>query len=85
MTVSKTASSCAALSLVAAIGLTLPVAPATAALAAEDPHISEIGYTLETDFIEIAADPGTDVSGWTIGSVTRGGSVQAAENSTTVP
>ncbi|SMX74974.1 ExeM/NucH family extracellular endonuclease [Brevibacterium antiquum] len=85
MTVSKTASSCAALSLVAAIGLTLPVAPATAALAAEDPHISEIGYTLETDFIEIAADPGTDVSGWTIGSVTRGGSVQAAENTTTVP
>ncbi|WP_193071641.1 ExeM/NucH family extracellular endonuclease [Brevibacterium sp. FME37] len=82
MTVSKTASSCAALSLVAAIGLTLPPAPATAA---EDPHISEIGYTLDTDFIEIAAEPGTDVSGWTVGSVTRGGSVQAAENITTVP
>lgn len=82
MTVSKTASSCAALSLVAAIGLTLPAGPA---LAAEDPHISEIAYTLDTDFIEVAADPGTDVSGWTIGSVTRGGSVQAAENTTTVP
>ena len=66
MTVSKTASSCAALSLVAAIGLTLPATPATAA---EDPHISEIGYTLDTDFIEIAAEPGTDVSGWTFGSV----------------
>lgn len=82
MTVSKTASSCAALSLVAAIGLTLPATPAAAA---EDPHISEIGYTLDTDFIEIAAEPGTDVSGWTFGSVTRGGSVQAEENTTTVP
>ncbi|GAA1537616.1 ExeM/NucH family extracellular endonuclease [Brevibacterium picturae] len=82
MTVSKTASSCAALSLVAAIGLTFPAAPAAAA---EDPHISEIGYTLDTDFIEIAADPGTDISGWTIGSVTRGGSVHAAENTTIVP
>ncbi|MCF2570557.1 ExeM/NucH family extracellular endonuclease [Brevibacterium sp. UCMA 11754] len=82
MTVSKTASSCAALSLVAAIGLTFPAAPATAA---EDPHISEIGYTLDTDFIEIAAEPGTDVSGWTFGSVTRGGSVQAEENLASVP
>ncbi|WP_231445586.1 ExeM/NucH family extracellular endonuclease [Brevibacterium zhoupengii] len=82
MTVSKTASSCAALSLVAAIGLTLPATPAAAA---EGPHISEIAYTLDTDFIEIAAEPGTDVSGWTFGSVTRGGSVQAAENTTTVP
>ncbi|MDN6157396.1 MAG: ExeM/NucH family extracellular endonuclease [Brevibacterium sp.] len=82
MTVSKTASSCAALSLVAAIGLTLPATPA---VAAEDPHISEIGYALDTDFIEIAAEPGTDVSGWTIGSVTRGGSVHAAQNTTTIP
>lgn len=82
MTVSKTASSCAALSLVAAIGLTFPAMPATAA---EDPHISEIGYTLDTDFIEIAAEPGTDVSGWTFGSVTRGGSVQTEENLATVP
>ena len=82
MTVSKTASSCAALSLVAAIGLTFPAMPATAA---EDPHISEIGYTLETDFIEIAAEPGTDVSGWAFGSVTRGGSVQTEENLATVP
>ncbi|MDN6747789.1 MAG: endonuclease/exonuclease/phosphatase, partial [Brevibacterium sp.] len=82
MTVSKTASSCAALSLVAAIGLTLPATPA---VAAEDPHISEIGYALDTDFIEIAAEPGTDVSGWTIGSVTRGGSVHAAQNTTPIP
>lgn len=59
MTVSKTASSCAALSLVAAIGLALPPDPAAAvAVAAEDPQISEIGYTLDTDFIEIAAAPG---------------------------
>lgn len=82
MTVSKTASSCAALSLVAGFGLVLPLAPAHAA---DAPHISEIAYTLDTDFIEIAADPGTDVSGWTVGSVTRGGSVQAEENTTTIP
>ncbi|MBU5900090.1 hypothetical protein JVW24_23515, partial [Vibrio cholerae O1] len=66
----------------AGIGLVAPTGPAAAAVS---PHISEIGYTLDADFIEIAADPGTDLSGWTIGSVTRGGSVQAAENAVTVP
>jgi LPXTG-motif cell wall-anchored protein len=89
MNVSKVASSCAALSLAAV--LALPVGPVGAATATDpdaptgDTHISEIAYTLDTDFIEIAADPGTDVSGWTVGSVTRGGSVQAQENTTTVP
>ncbi|MGO3180058.1 MAG: ExeM/NucH family extracellular endonuclease, partial [Brevibacterium linens] len=84
MNVSKTASSTAILSLAAA--LVLPAAPAIAAPAADgDIHISEIAYTLETDFIEIAAEPGTDVSGWTFGSVTRGGSVYAQENTITVP
>ena len=84
MNVSKTASSTAGLSLAAA--LVLPAAPAIAAPAADsDIHISEIAYTFSTDFIEVAADPGTDISGWTFGSVTRGGSVQAQENTVTVP
>ncbi|MCS4592349.1 ExeM/NucH family extracellular endonuclease [Brevibacterium sediminis] len=85
MKVTTTLSSAAALSLVA--GLALPLAPAVASDAAADSdiRISEIAYTLETDFIEVAADPGTDISGWTFGSVTRGGSVQAQENTVTVP
>ncbi|SDT09750.1 hypothetical protein SAMN04489752_3349 [Brevibacterium siliguriense] len=84
MKVTTTLSSAAALSLVA--GLSLPLSPAIAAdTAADDAHISEIAYTLATDFIEVAADPGTDISGWTFGSVTRGGSVQAQENTVTVP
>lgn len=82
MKASTTLASAAALGLVAGIGIALPSGPA---IAATTPRISEIGYTLDTDFIEIAADPGTDLSGWTIGSVTRGGSVQAAENATVVP
>ncbi|WP_025777029.1 ExeM/NucH family extracellular endonuclease [Brevibacterium sp. VCM10] len=84
MNISKTASSTARLSLAAA--LVLPAAPAIAAPAADsDIRISEIAYTLETDFIEIAADPGTDLSGWTFGSVTRGGSVYAQDNTITAP
>ena len=84
MNVSKTASSTAGLSLAAA--LVLPAAPAIAAPAADsDIRISEIAYTLATDFIEVAADPGTDISGWTFGSVTRGGNVQAQQNTVTVP
>jgi predicted extracellular nuclease len=85
MKVTTTLSSAAALSLVA--GLALPLAPAVAADAAADSdiHISEIAYTLATDFIEVAADPGTDISGWTFGSVTRGGNVQAQQNTVTVP
>lgn len=85
MKVTTTLSSAAALSLVA--GLALPLAPAVAADAAADSdiHISEIAYTFSTDFIEVAADPGTDISGWTFGSVTRGGNVQAQQNTVTVP
>ncbi|UZD62891.1 ExeM/NucH family extracellular endonuclease [Brevibacterium sp. JSBI002] len=86
MKVTTTLSSAAAISLVA--GLSLPLAAATAAPApdaASDALISEIAYTLDSDFIEIAAEPGTDVSGWTFGSVTRGGSVQAQEYTTTLP
>ncbi|SMX86569.1 hypothetical protein BI49514_01974 [Brevibacterium iodinum ATCC 49514] len=87
MKVTTIMSSAAAISLVA--GLSLPLAPATAApapdAAADDVQISEIAYTVDSDFIEIAADPGTDVSGWTFGSVTRGGSVQAQEYTTTLP
>ncbi len=87
MKVTTTLSSAAALSLVAGLSLPLAPTPAVAADAAAggDIHISEIAYTLETDFIEIAAAPGTDVSGWTFGSVTRGGSVQAQENTITAP
>ncbi|WP_169251477.1 ExeM/NucH family extracellular endonuclease [Brevibacterium sp. 'Marine'] len=86
MKVTTTLSSAAALSLVAGLSLPLAPTPAVAADAAADGiHISEIAYTLETDFIEIAADPGTDVSGWTFGSVTRGGSVYAQENTITAP
>lgn len=84
MKVTTTLSSAAALSLVA--GLSLPLSPAVAAdTAADDARISEIAYTLSTDFIEVAADPGTDISGWTFGSVTRGGNVQAQQNTVTVP
>ncbi|MCD1287382.1 MULTISPECIES: ExeM/NucH family extracellular endonuclease [unclassified Brevibacterium] len=85
MKVTPTLSSAAALSLVTALGLAAPATAATISDAADAVRISEIAYTLDTDFIEIAADPGTDVSGWTIGSVTRGGSVQAEENTTTLP
>ncbi|MGC2976614.1 ExeM/NucH family extracellular endonuclease [Brevibacterium sp. FAM 25378] len=86
MNVSKTASSCAALGLAAA--LILPAGPADAVsrfAAAGDTHISEIAYSIDTDFIEIAAEPSADISGWTFGSVTRGGSVQAQENTVTAP
>ncbi|WP_156483831.1 ExeM/NucH family extracellular endonuclease [Brevibacterium linens] len=85
MKVTTTLSSAAALSLVAGLSLSLSPAVAADAAADGDINISEIAYTLETDFIEIAADPGTDISGWTFGSVTRGGSVQAQENTVTVP
>ncbi|GAA2095824.1 ExeM/NucH family extracellular endonuclease [Brevibacterium salitolerans] len=54
--------------------------------AADAPEISEIAYAGgdDTDFIEIAAEPGTDLSGWTVGSVTRGGTPQSAAHVVTV-
>ncbi|WAL39240.1 ExeM/NucH family extracellular endonuclease [Brevibacterium sp. BRM-1] len=50
-------------------------------------QISEIAYAGDdsTDFIELAAPAGTDLSGWQVGSVSRGGSVQAPAYTTTLP
>ena len=57
------------------------------AQAADQPEISEIAYAGgdDTDFVEIAAEPGTDVSGWTVGTVTRGGAPQSGAHVTTLP
>ncbi|WP_029090500.1 ExeM/NucH family extracellular endonuclease [Brevibacterium album] len=53
---------------------------------AEAAEISEIAYAGgdDTDFIEIAAAPGTDLSGWTVGSVSRGGTPQSAAHVVTL-
>ena len=61
---------------VTAAVVTSPLLPPISAQAADQPEISEIAYAggNDTDFVEIAAEPGTDVSGWTVGTVTRGGS-----------
>lgn len=85
MKLSTPISSCAALGLVAGLSLISPAGETVPASAAETAHISEIAYTLDSDFIEVAAEPGTDLSGWTIGSVTRGGSVHAPEHAVEVP
>lgn len=63
--------------------IAVPAAAAPAGTAA----ISEIAYAGadDTDFIEIAADPGTDLSGWTVGSVTRGGTPQSDAHVVTLP
>lgn len=70
----------AALSLAALPGLT-PV------LAAAPTEISEIAYAGgdDTDFIEIKGAPGTDLGGFVVGSVSRGGSPQSAGHWTTLP
>lgn len=70
----------AALSLAALPGLT-PV------LAAAPTEISEIAYAGgdDTDFIEIKGAPGTDLGGFVVGSVSRGGSPQTAGHWTTLP
>lgn len=70
----------AALSLAALPGLT-PV------LAAAPTEISEIAYAGgdDTDFIEIKGAPGTDLCGFVVGSVSRGGSPQTAGHWTTLP
>ncbi|GAA1361423.1 ExeM/NucH family extracellular endonuclease [Brevibacterium luteolum] len=63
--------------------IAIPAAAAPAGTAT----ISEIAYAGadDTDFIEIAADPGTDLSGWTVGSVTRGGDPQSDAHVVTLP
>ncbi|SMY10708.1 ExeM/NucH family extracellular endonuclease [Brevibacterium jeotgali] len=71
---------------VTAAVVTSPMLLPISAQAADQPEISEIAYAGgdDTDFIEIAADPGTDVSGWTVGSVTRGGSPHSEAHVTTL-
>ena len=69
----------------AAVGLAFGSAvPVWAAPA--DAHISEISYpSNDADFVEIAAPAGTDLSGWIVGSVTRGGDVNSDESVVTLP
>ena len=68
----------------AAVGLAFGSAvPVWAAPA--DAHISEIAYPSNNDFVEIAAPAGTDLSGWVVGSVTRGGALNSDESIVTLP
>lgn len=68
----------------AAVGLAFGSAvPVWAAPA--DAYISEIAYPSNDDFVEIAAPAGTDLSGWIVGSVTRGGTVNSNESIVTLP
>ena len=71
---------------VTAAVVTSPLLLPISAQAADQPEISEIAYAggNDTDFVEITADPGTDVSGWTVGTVTRGGSPQSDAHVTTL-
>lgn len=71
---------------VTAAVITSPLLLPISAHAADQPEISEVAYAggNDTDFVEIAADPGTDVSGWTVGTVTRGGSPQSDAHVTTL-
>ncbi|WP_349827083.1 ExeM/NucH family extracellular endonuclease [Brevibacterium litoralis] len=74
-----------------ALGLTagsLGLAPALAQTTpTTDPYLSEIAYAggNETDFVEIVAPAGTDLSGYTVGTVTRGGNVYSSEHALTLP
>lgn len=69
----------------AAVGLAFGSAvPVWAAPA--DAHISEISYpSNDADFVEIVAPAGTDLSGWIVGSVTRGGALNSDESVVTLP
>ncbi|OFL66043.1 ExeM/NucH family extracellular endonuclease [Brevibacterium sp. HMSC063G07] len=69
----------------AAVGLACGSAVPVSA-APTDAHISEISYpSNDADFVEIAAPAGTDLSGWTVGSVTRGGALNSDESIVTLP
>jgi predicted extracellular nuclease len=74
-----------ATAVTAAVAVTPALLPISAQ-AADAAEISEIAYAGgdDTDFVEIVAEPGTDVSGWTVGTVTRGGSPQSAGHVTTL-
>ncbi|OAX60689.1 hypothetical protein A5N15_05825 [Rothia kristinae] len=58
-----------------------------AADAADATELSEISYAGpdDEDFLEIAAPAGTDLSGWTVGSLTRGGTPQSEQHLRTLP
>ncbi|MEU6856328.1 ExeM/NucH family extracellular endonuclease [Rothia kristinae] len=60
---------------------------AEAADAADATELSEISYAGpdDADFLEIAAPAGTDLSGWTVGSLTRGGTPQSEQHLRTLP
>ncbi|GAA1999379.1 ExeM/NucH family extracellular endonuclease [Brevibacterium samyangense] len=76
-----------------ALGVVLPALATPALLppavvhAAELPFVSEIAYAGadDTDFVEIAAAAGTDLSGYTVGTVNRGGSPQSDAHVTVLP
>lgn len=57
-----------------------PTSPTDAAGVTE---LSEISYAGpdDADFLEIAAPAGTDLSGWTVGSLTRGGTPKSEQPS----
>lgn len=61
-----------------------PTSPTDAAGVTE---LSEISYAGpdDADFLEIAAPAGTDLSGWTVGSLTRGGTPQSEQHLRTLP
>nr|WP_246211329.1 ExeM/NucH family extracellular endonuclease [Phytoactinopolyspora alkaliphila] len=69
-------------------GAGLVVAPSPPA-AAEDElaYISEIHYAggNDADFVELEGSEGSDVSGWTVGSITRGDSPQSAAHVVVLP
>src|SRR5699024_2284196 len=61
------------------------ITPAVAEVDGVD--LTEIHYAAgdDEDFIEISAEPGTDISGWVAGSITRGPDPQSGEHVVTVP
>lgn len=61
------------------------ITPAVAEV--DDVDLTGIHYAAadDADFIEISAEPGTDISGWVAGSITRGDAPQSAEHVVTVP
>lgn len=76
-------------SLVTASVLALVAAPifVTASHAETPPKISEISYAGDdsSDFVEISGDPGSDLSGFVVGSTTRGGDQSDPTHILTLP
>lgn len=76
-------------SLVTASVLALVAGPifVTASHAETPPKISEISYAGDdsSDFVEISGDPGSDLSGFVVGSTTRGGDQSDPSHILTLP